>query len=413
VNRVFTERVIAQLANPFETLTGRSLFLSIIIRFPFLFSLEDRAFAFKLAAFDVVTATGLLFKRFGIKESLYGIIMPPLRCDVDPSALWHDGFRLMNTIAQSIVPIRVSFNNDPGIGPGPTKEFFTRFSREFARQSRDIFRSESRNGLYCVDSLGLFPSPAARSQYFFALGILCAKAILMDYTLDLAFNPAFFKLLRDEIVPMRLVAPAIDDALSRMTPGNWDDFSYPGNDRLVMAPAMDQSVHTYCALAREYTCGSKHFADVTKEFLSGFNSLLPFTAFNALTPVEFGALISGHEAPFTEEAIRAHIDFIGFRNGSRAMEFFVHAVPRLSADEQKDLLQFITGSRRPPLGGLKEFHPKITVSRKDCSSIGFEALPTAMTCSNLLNLPDYETEAKFVEKIKLAARDGCEGFDHS
>ena len=59
--------------------------------------------------------------------------------------------------------LEVEYFEEIGTGLGPTLEFYTLVSKEFARRSLDIWRDEdsAKAGKYVVHQKGLFPSPIA------------------------------------------------------------------------------------------------------------------------------------------------------------------------------------------------------------------------------------------------------------
>lgn len=71
---------------------------------------------------------------------------------------------------------------------------------------------------------------------------------------------------------------------------------------------------------------------------------------------------------------------------------------------RRRFLPFITGSDRPPLGGLGSLN--FTV-QKDI--VGGPRLPSAQTCFNKLVLPEYSSK-QMLELAIFRAIDGTEGF---
>lgn len=68
------------------------------------------------------------------------------------------------------------------------------------------------------------------------------------------------------------------------------------------------------------------------------------------------------------------------------------------------IIIFFIGSFKVPLGGFKNF--KIKIERV----FDKESLPSAHTCFNQLDLPEYESEEKMREKLWLAINEGNKGF---
>jgi E3 ubiquitin-protein ligase TRIP12 len=317
----------------------------------------------------------------------------------------------MATIARTFVPIYVSFVGEEGRGPGPTREFFSLFSREFARFTNGLFRSTTREE-FCRDPLGFFPAPIAPKQslLFYSLGVLCAKAIIAGYVIDLVFNPAFVKLLRNQRVEPEEVDPDLVRGLDRASETDGSCY-YPGyeKDELLHFNRSRNGVQKYREFVRDRTCGANYFAPVRAEFVLGFNAVMPFRAFDILTPEEFCAMLSGEASPFTVDAISKHVEFSGFARGSPVIRWFAEAAAGFSPDLQRELLRFITGAPMTPQGGLASLDPKMTVKRKSWDSEGSD-LPTAATCSHTLALPAYETQQCLISKLTSAITMGNGSF---
>jgi E3 ubiquitin-protein ligase TRIP12 len=89
-------------------------------------------------------------------------------------------------------------------------------------------------------------------------------------------------------------------------------------------------------------------------------------------------------------------------------------------NEQRQFLQFITGSPRLPIGGLRSLTPLLTIVRKSSETTGENVaanntnvdiyLPSVMTCVNYLKLPDYSSMQMMKEKLFKAMQDGQMSF---
>jgi E3 ubiquitin-protein ligase TRIP12 len=315
--------------------------------------------------------------------------------------------------------MRISYFDEVAIGIGPTKEFFTLFSREFLLRKRRLFRSMSSSSRYCRDMLGFFPAPTASPELFYVIGILCAKVILMECVIDINFNPAFFRLIRNQEVSIDEVDPTLALSLSRVEGNEALDFTYPGYPDLEMIPngsttsVTPELMDEYRDLVHHFTCGLDRFAGIREHFLSGFNCVLPFEAFDSLTPAEMSILINGDKRVFGEDDLRQGIEFTGFDVNSPVIPWFIAAAAKMSPAHQSSFLQFVTGFRQVPIGGLQAFHPKISIVRKPCDNESNMALPTASTCNNQLKLPEYTSEEVLWEKLILAITEGRDSFSMS
>ena len=86
------------------------------------------------------------------------------------------------------------------------------------------------------------------------------------------------------------------------------------------------------------------------------------------------------------------------------VRWFWETVHAMCEGDKQALLQFITGCRKAPIGGLKNLGLKIQRMGPDC-----ESLPTAHTCFNVLLLPQYSSAEKLRDRLLKAIQE-CEGF---
>jgi hypothetical protein len=361
VNQKFVDKIVAQLVHPFEILNSDTSVLSWILRYPFLFPHEIRLFAAKLHALDVASSTALLFRHFEIPISVAPIQHLPLRFTVAKESIYRQGTTLLSIFGRSFIPIEVSVTANKNSTSGSTSDFFRLISREFTKREMKVFDSVGKSTEYCEDPRGLFPSPDASPHSFFSFGILCAKAIQMHQVLDLDLNPTFILLLRGMEIRIQSVNPL------------W----------------------TGCVSERN------HFAAIRETFLDGFNLVLPFKAFDFLDPYEFCALLSGDSMPWTEDDIRAHITFKGFRSCPLTAGWFISIVSQMSPALQSNLLRFITGMGHLPNGGLKTLKPQITVIRLSPMDHDNSDLPIAITTTHQLKIPECDSRDDLLNKLMV------------
>ena len=87
--------------------------------------------------------------------------------------------------------------------------------------------------------------------------------------------------------------------------------------------------------------------------------------------------------------------------------WFWTVVTELEQSERARLLQFVTGSSHVPLGGFKDFQPKIKCRKLEGQR---DRLPHAHTCFNQLDLPAYSSLEDMRRLVRIAITEGNEGF---
>lgn len=131
--------------------------------------------------------------------------------------------------------LEVEYFEEVGTGLGPTLEFYSLVSKEFARRDLKIWRDadHSRTGPYVHHPQGLFPAPISsddmandggqyvgllhlygfhantsgcrkRTHIFRVIGQFVAKAMLDSRIIDLSFNKIFLRLILGDEVPLTI-----------------------------------------------------------------------------------------------------------------------------------------------------------------------------------------------------------------
>jgi E3 ubiquitin-protein ligase TRIP12 len=102
----------------------------------------------------------------------------------------------------------------------------------------------------------------------------------------------------------------------------------------------------------------------------------------------------------------------GFTTESRAIRHLVEIMTEYDSKGRRDLLQFITGSPKLPIGGFRGLNPPLTVVKKlhEPPLTADDYLPSVMTCVNYLKLPEYSSKEIMREKIRVAMEEGVGSF---
>jgi len=113
--------------------------------------------------------------------------------------------------------LEVEYFEEVGTGLGPTLEFYSLVSREFARRDLKLWRDDDplRPGSYVFHPRGLFPAPISaediandgdpkRTHIMRVIGQFVAKAMLDSRIIDMSFNKVFLKLALGEDVPLTI-----------------------------------------------------------------------------------------------------------------------------------------------------------------------------------------------------------------
>lgn len=97
---------------------------------------------------------------------------------------------------------------------------------------------------------------------------------------------------------------------------------------------------------------------------------------------------------------------------SRVVRDLFNTMSTFSRKEQKQFLQFLTGSPNLPIGGFKALNPPFTIvcRQSEAPLCPDDYLPTVMTCVNYFKLPNYSSEKILRERLKMAVMEGSGSF---
>ncbi|XP_062604886.1 E3 ubiquitin-protein ligase TRIP12-like [Saccostrea cucullata] len=149
-------------------------------------------------------------------------------------------------------------------------------------------------------------------------------------------------------------------------------------------------------------------------FREGFEEIFPLSTLQSFYPEELEQLFCGSKKEVWDvkmlmECCRPDH---GYTHDSRAVKFLFEILSFYDDTEQRQFLQFVTGSPRLPVGGFRSLNPPLTIVRKtfEGSENADNFLPSVMTCVNYLKLPDYTSVDIMREKLGIAAKEGQLSF---
>lgn len=249
--------------------------------------------------------------------------------------------------SQSI--LEVEYFEEVGTGLGPTLEFYSTVSQEFAKRKLRLWRDVDNTGSdeFVSGPSGLFPRPLSAEEVstpngerilhlFKILGKFVARSMIDSRIIDIHFNPTFFRIsdatsagVKPSLGAVKIVDPGlarslktikkysiakkeIDEDPSR-TPAQKVadtesisidgvrledlclDFTLPGYPGIELEPNGSQkrvtieNVDRYLDKVIDMTLGSGVRSQVDA-FRAGFSQVFPYTALSAFTPAELVTL---------------------------------------------------------------------------------------------------------------------------
>ncbi|TFK39908.1 hypothetical protein BDQ12DRAFT_602743 [Crucibulum laeve] len=357
--------------------------------------------------------------------------------------------------------LEVEYFEEVGTGLGPTLEFYSLVSKEFARKDLKIWRDSDASGpgVFVDHPNGLYPAPMGqedtvsatghkRTHIFRIIGQFVAKAMLDSRIIDLSFNKVFLKLALGDEVPVTIASLKLVDAdlakslikiqniVSEKPLAHSDklsrkiaqiesvtvedlalDFTIPGYDIELRPggrdiPVTSENVSEYIDEVLDAILG-KGAQMQAKAFREGFSKVFPISDLRAFSADELVMLFGNSDEDWSietlSEAIKADH---GFNVESRAIRDLLDIMSEYDQPMRRAYLQFITGSPKLPIGGFRGLNPSLTVVRKphEAPLTANDYLPSVMTCVNYLKLPEYSTKAVMREKLRVAIQEGVGSF---
>ncbi|KAG6508465.1 hypothetical protein ZIOFF_033839 [Zingiber officinale] len=146
-------------------------------------------------------------------------------------------------------------------------------------------------------------------------------------------------------------------------------------------------------------------------FLEGFNELVPKELISIFNDKELELLLSGLPEIDLDD-LQANTEYTGYSAASTVIQWFWEVVKSFNKEDMARLLQFVTGTSKVLLEGFKALQgisgPQQFQIHKAYGAP--ERLPSAHTCFNQLDLPEYSSREQLEERLLLVIHEASEGF---
>lgn len=354
---------------------------------------------------------------------------------------------LYSLVSRDLQQQGLSIFRDDFVGEQEEKEKFSRLV-------------ETKTGLYPKFkklSNGKISERDARLFYF--LGMFLGRAILDERVLDIPFSDALLKLLKGESLSfydIESIDPMLFQQLSKLQTMakkvhevnnsnlskqekekalNMIYFGDDGKTRLedlclsfiVIGTDIElvdkgsekevtlHNLDEYLRLLTNYMIHDGVIQQV-EHIRNGFNVVMGENSSDKLKIFnikELSDIFVGSDEEWTEQLlIEATKCDHGYTHNSRVVKYLFKVLLQMTPSEKRDFLRFITGAPRLPCGGILSLRPKLTIVLKKAES-GKSAdmyLPSVMTCTNYLKLPEYSSESILKEQLYKAIQEGQNAF---
>eukprot|EP01114_Cavostelium_apophysatum_P006773 TRINITY_DN1823_c0_g1_i4.p1 TRINITY_DN1823_c0_g1~~TRINITY_DN1823_c0_g1_i4.p1 ORF type:complete len:3344 (-),score=945.09 TRINITY_DN1823_c0_g1_i4:44-10075(-) len=351
-----------------------------------------------------------------------------VRLSVRRSQVFEDSFYQLRTRTKEELKGRltVHFVGEEGIDAGGV-----------SREWYVILAKEMFNPNYCL----FLPSPDGAFQpnknsdinqdhiaYFKFTGRVIGKALMDGQLMDAHFTRSFYKHILKQPVnyqDMEAIDPEyfknlkwildndITDILDLNFTSQQEEFGVlklvelkPGGKNI---PVTNENKDEYVRLITEFKMTTAIRPQING-FLEGFQELIDHQLVSIFTPSELELLISGLPDIDIDD-LRKNTEYRGYTIDSPTVQWWWQVISEFGQEEKALLLQFVTGTSKVPLEGFKALQGMSGPQKFQIyKSYEKDKLPTAHTCFNQIDLPEYTSIDELRRCLLIALREGSEGF---
>ncbi|XP_050235135.1 E3 ubiquitin-protein ligase UPL2-like isoform X2 [Mercurialis annua] len=361
----------------------------------------------------------------------------PLRISVRRAYILEDSYnQLRMRSAQDLKGrLNVHFQGEEGIDAGGlTREWYQLLSRVIFDKGALLFTTVGNDSTFQPNPNSVYQTE--HLSYFKFVGRVVGKALLDGQLLDVHFTRSFYKHILGVKVTyhdIEAIDPDYFKNLKWMLENDISEildltFSIDADEeQLILYERTEVTDHELIPGGRniKVTEDNKHqYVDLVAEhrlttairpqinaFMEGFNELILRDLISIFNDKELELLISGLPDIDLDD-MRANTEYSGYSGASPIIQWFWEVVQGFSKEDKARLLQFVTGTSKVPLEGFSALQG-ISGSQKFQIHKAYgspDHLPSAHTCFNQLDLPEYPSKEHLEERLLLAIHEANEGF---
>ncbi|XP_022735674.1 E3 ubiquitin-protein ligase UPL1-like isoform X2 [Durio zibethinus] len=331
--------------------------------------------------------------------------------------------------------LNVQFQGEEGIDAGGlTREWYQLLSRVIFDKGALLFTTVGSNATFQPNPNSVYQTE--HLSYFKFVGRVVAKALFDGQLLDVYFTRSFYKHILGVKVTyhdIEAVDPDYYKNLKWMLENDVSDipdltFSMDADEEkhilyektevtdYELKPGgrnirvTEETKHEYVDLVADHILTNAIRPQI-HSFLEGFNELVPRELISIFNDKELELLISGLPEIDLDD-LKANTEYSGYTAASPVIQWFWEVVKAFNKEDMARLLQFVTGTSKVPLEGFKALQGISGPQRFQIhKSYGApERLPSAHTCFNQLDLPEYSSKEQLRQRLLLAIHEASEGF---
>ncbi|KAK4796818.1 hypothetical protein SAY86_029144 [Trapa natans] len=331
--------------------------------------------------------------------------------------------------------LTIRFQGERGIDAGGlTREWYHLLSRVIFDKGALLFTTVGNQSTFQPNPNSVYQTE--HLSYFKFVGRVVGKALFDGQLMDVHFTRSFYKhilgvkvtyhdieaidpdyfknlkwMLENDITDVPDLTFSIDadeEKLILYERTEVTDYELlPGGRNIKVT---EENKHQYVDLVAEHRLTTAIRPQINA-FLEGFRELIPWELISIFNDKELELLISGLPEIDLDD-MRANTKYSGYSAASPVVQWFWEVVQYFSKEDRARLLQFVTGTSKVPLEGFRALggisgSQKFHIHRAYGSP---DHLPSAHTCFNRLDLPEYPSKQHLEERLLFAIHEANEGF---
>ncbi|XP_031403999.1 E3 ubiquitin-protein ligase UPL1-like isoform X2 [Punica granatum] len=367
------------------------------------------------------------------EQSLSG----PLRISVRRAYVLEDSYNQlrMRSTQELKGRLNVQFQGEEGIDAGGlTREWYQLLSRVIFDRGALLFTTVGNNATFQPNPNSVYQTE--HLSYFKFVGRVVAKALFDGQLLDVHFTRSFYKHILGIKVTyhdIEAVDPDYYKNLKWMLENDVSDipdltFSMDADEEkhilyeknevtdYELKPGgrnirvTEETKHEYVDLVADHILTNAIRTQINS-FLEGFSELILRDLISIFNDKELELLISGLPEIDLDD-LRANTEYTGYTAASSVVQWFWDVVKGFTKEDMARLLQFVTGTSKVPLEGFRALQGISGPQRFQIHKAygAPDRLPSAHTCFNQLDLPEYTSKEQLQDRLLLAIHEASEGF---
>ncbi|KAI5385562.1 E3 ubiquitin-protein ligase UPL1 isoform X2 [Lathyrus oleraceus] len=361
----------------------------------------------------------------------------PLRISVRRAYILEDSY---NQLRMRPTPdlkgrLNVQFQGEEGIDAGGlTREWYQLLSRVIFDKGALLFTTVGNNATFQPNPNSVYQTE--HLSYFKFVGRVVGKALFDAQLLDVYFTRSFYKHILGVKVTyhdIEAVDPDYYKNLKWMLENDVSDipdltFSMDADEEKLILyeknevtdyelkpggrniKVSEETKHEYVDLVAEHLLTNAIRPQINS-FLEGFHEMVPRELISIFNDKELELLISGLPEIDLDD-LKENTEYTGYTVASNVIQWFWEVVKSFNKEDMARLLQFVTGTSKVPLEGFIALQG-ISGSQRFQIHKAYGApdrLPSAHTCFNQLDLPEYTSKEQLQDRLLLAIHEASEGF---